>query len=394
MTSWGIPPEEISKLSNLEIPGNLYYEIATREERVVKVAEQILYNTSHLPETENLYYKNHKDYAFRAKVIDIFHNIKDQNKRNIVILDRSAFYPTSGGQEHDTGTLTINGVKYDVVDAEKVGKCVLHILDRELEHSNEDVLGKEVAGTIDEARRSQLRNHHTATHIVFASCRQVLGPHIWQQGAKKTTKQAHLDITHYSSLTKQNIMDIQDTANRIIMSAKTINKGLMPKGDAEQEYGFSLYQGGIVPGNELRVVNIEGTDVEACCGTHCDNTSEVGWVKIVAAKRIADGIVRLYFVAGERSISQLNEETKIINQLTDLWGIHKTDIIDTAERFFQGYKKFGQQVTDSAKKTVDLQVKYVTDVDSVSKAVYVSAEPNATLYFSVLDAKAAGLKVS
>jgi alanyl-tRNA synthetase len=108
-------------------------------------------------------------------------------------------------------------------------------------------------------------------------------------------------------------MDIQDTANRIIMSAKNIKKGLMPKGDAELEHGFSLYQGGIVPGNELRVVNIEGTDVEACCGTHCDNTSEVGWVKIIAAKRIADGIVRLYFVAGERSIVQLNEETKIIN---------------------------------------------------------------------------------
>lgn len=137
MTSWGIPPEEISKISNLEIPGNLYYEIATREERVVKVAEQILYNTSHLAETENLYYKNHKEYNFTAKVIDIFHNIKDQNKRNIVILDRSAFYPTSGGQEHDTGFLTVNGVKYDVVDAEKVGKCVLHILDRELEQPNE-----------------------------------------------------------------------------------------------------------------------------------------------------------------------------------------------------------------------------------------------------------------
>ena len=88
-----------------------------------------------------------------------------------MILDRSAFYPTSGGQEHDTGTLTVNGVKYDVVDAEKVGKCVLHILDRELEASNDQIIGASVDCTIDEARRSQLRNHHTATHIVFASCR-------------------------------------------------------------------------------------------------------------------------------------------------------------------------------------------------------------------------------
>jgi len=84
--------------------------------------------------------------------------------------------------------MIINGVKYDVVDAEKVGKCVLHILDRELEQENDAVIGTEVQADIDIPRRTQLRNHHTATHIVFASCKKVLGPHVWQQGAKKTTR--------------------------------------------------------------------------------------------------------------------------------------------------------------------------------------------------------------
>ena len=63
---------------------------------------------------------------------------------------------------------------------------------------------------------------------------------------------------------------------------------------------MKLYQGGVVPGNTLRVVNIEEIDVEACCGTHCDETSEVGWIKILHTKRIADGVVRIQFVAGER----------------------------------------------------------------------------------------------
>jgi len=80
----------------------------------------------------------------------------------------------------------------------------------------------------------------------------------------------------------------------------------MNKAEAELEYGFRLYQGGIVPGNSLRVVNIEDTDVEACCGTHCDTTSEVGWIKLLCTKRISDGIVRLYFVAGEKTIDRLN----------------------------------------------------------------------------------------
>ena len=101
----------------------------------------------------------------------------------------------------------------------------------------------------------------------------------------------------------------------------------------------------MVPGNELRVVNIADTDVEACCGTHCDNTSEVGWIKILTAKRIADGIVRLYFVAGQRVIECLNNETQVINELNDLWSVNQNEIVKTAERFFAENKAYKTQVS-------------------------------------------------
>lgn len=97
--------------------------------------------------------------------------------------------------------LTLLGEEYKIVNAEKVGKVVLHILDRELPETDL-VKGQTVQLTIDADRRSQLRAHHTGTHIMFAACRKVLGPHVWQNGAKKTTENAHLDITHYMSLTK------------------------------------------------------------------------------------------------------------------------------------------------------------------------------------------------
>jgi alanyl-tRNA synthetase len=150
--------------------------------------------------------------------------------------------------------------------------------------------------------------HHTGTHIVFASCRKVLGPHVWQNGAKKTVESAHLDITHYKGITKEEERAIENEANRIINSCHKISKSFMNKADAEKQFGFNLYQGGIVPGNSLRVVNIEGVDTEACCGTHCDNTAEVGWIRIVKSQRISDGIVRLNYVAQERAIQVLNEE--------------------------------------------------------------------------------------
>lgn len=81
------------------------------------------------------------------------------------------------------------------------------------------------------------------------------------------------------------------------------------------QYGFHLYQGGVVPGNELRVVNIEGVDTEACCGTHCDNTAEVGWVKLKKSQRISDGIVRLTYCAQEKAIEVMNFEQDIMNSL-------------------------------------------------------------------------------
>ena len=92
-------------------------------------------------------------------------------------------------------------------------------------------------------------------------------------------------------------MEIENFANRTINNCTSITKGMMDKADAERDFGFTLYQGGVVPGNELRIVNIEGVDTEACCGTHADNTAEVGWIKILKTQRISDGIVRLEYVA-------------------------------------------------------------------------------------------------
>lgn len=118
-----------------------------------------------------------------------------------------------------------------------------------------------------------------------------------------------------------------------------IKKTLEDKKDAELEFGYKLYQGGVVPGNTLRVVEIEDNDVEACCGTHCDSTSQVGWIKILNSKRIADGVVRIQLVAGDKVFEYLQNDQKILNDLMQLWGIPLQEINQTAFSFFQRYKK-------------------------------------------------------
>lgn len=388
MTSWGIPADTIAAITKTPIPDRLYQYIAEKQERIVKAADQILYDTAHLPETVSLYFEQNHDLNvhhdlshFEGRVLEVFENMLDKGKRDIVILDQSGFYPTSGGQSHDIGRLRIGDREYHVVNVEKVGRCVLHTLDRPVEEWEKQI-GVRAEGWIDMARRQQLRNHHTAAHIIFAATRKVLGPHVWQNGAKKTPTQAHLDVTHYTSISNEQEIAIEQEANRIVLESHQIVKGVQLKAEAEKKYGFSLYQGGMVPGNQLRVVNITGVDVEACCGTHCDNTSEVGWIKILTTKRIADGIVRLYFVAGNRSLEVLRSQKELILKLQDLWGVNQELIFETAERFFTQNKKIQRDLDESTKRIMHLELQLLSANPKISKLLVLSDEENPTIFFS------------
>ena len=208
-------------------------------------------------------------------------------------------------------------------------------------------------------------SHHTATHIVSASCKKILGPHAWQNGAKKTEEMAHLDITHYKSLTYEEERAIQNMANKIVLEGHHITKSWINKAEAEKKYGFTLYQGGVVPGNQLRVVNINDVDIEACCGTHRDNTNEVGYIKIIKSKRISDGIVRLYFVANKRSLDELDEDSKVIHQLEELWGVERGVIFQTADRFFTENKRYQAKLKKQSEKLVEFQIKSMVSEDEI-----------------------------
>jgi alanyl-tRNA synthetase len=398
-TSWGLPADTVAAITKTDIPGNLWYEIADRQERTVKAVAPVLYSTAHLPATNSLYYGHeHEDpqevLSFSAKILEVMPDVLKGNAPRVVVLDRSSFYPTSGGQEHDTGSLVIDGTTYQVVDAQKVGPCVLHFITPALA-GLEGHAGKAVTGEVDRTRREQLRNHHTATHIVFASCRAVLGPHVWQHGAKKTVHEAHLDITHYNSLTFEEMRAIETEANRIVHRCKPISKGFMAKDEAEKKHGFTLYQGGVVPGNSLRVVDIAGTDTEACCGTHCDNTAEVGVIKITKSKRVSDGVTRLYYVAGENALRALGAECEILYKLRREWGVDMDDIVPSGERFFDGYKKMQVTVSKQSSRILDLSIKcLLLDAGAAPVVFQRSTEDDPTLYISNMPSFADKLKAS
>jgi alanyl-tRNA synthetase len=392
VTTHGIPADAIARLTNTPIPGNLWYKIEEAQSRLQKQAPPVLWDTQHLSPTISTYYADHLEYSFEAKILEVFPNVTNNFIPNIVVLDRSAFYPTSGGQEHDVGTLVINKETFQVVNVLKVGPCVLHFLDRPLSSDLESHKGVAVSGTVDSDRRDKLRNNHTATHIVYAACRHVLGPHVWQNGAKKNVESAHLDITHYQSLTQDQVLAIQAQANRTVRNCRQITKGFMPKDEAERKYGFHLYQGGVVPGNELRVVDIAGIDTEACCGTHADNTAEVGTIKILKTVRLSDGIVRLYYVAGEQAVNIFNHESEILYNLSNSWGVGQQEIPATAERFFAGYKALSTRSARQEMRILELAMKVFLLQSEPQGCFYKSDQSNPTLFISSMPQFAAEIK--
>jgi alanyl-tRNA synthetase len=356
--SSGITPELIQEVnSKIEIPENFYKLVEDLHEsaKTTQIEEKTSLPAC-IPETELLYYKTN-DTEFTAKVV------KKLNDR--IILDKTLFYAEGGGQDHDAGTL--NGI--EVTDVQKTAGVTLH----KVSQPEKFTIGMTVHGKIDAERRLQLTQHHTAAHIVNAAARKILGPHIWQAGANKTVESARLDITHYKSVSDEELKKIEDAANEIVKKAVKIEKTVLKRNEAEEKYGFRLYQGGAVPGTKLRIVNIQGIDVEACGGTHLDNTKETGEIKITSAKRIQDGVVRLEFKAGKAALERASEETSLfeeslktlenieikdkridnekLKEAAKVFSISTSQLPSTLAKFMKEYGENNRRLTDPLKIT-------------------------------------------
>lgn len=308
--SHGVPPEVVAEVGRREgvevvVPGDFYNRLAAKHSRAparrveerVKVPAEVVEAVRGLSPTRQLFHEDPYLKEFTSRVVKVV--------GEYVVLEETAFYPEGGGQEADTGYLFFGGSAYRVVDTQKVGGVILHRVEGPLPA---EAAGSIVRGVIDWERRYKLMRHHTATHVILGVARKVLGPHVWQAGAEKSESGARLDITHYKPLSDEEVRAIEDLANKVVLEGREVRTYFMPKYEAEERYGFVLYEGGVVLEPVIRVVEIEGLDAEACFGTHLRNTREVGALKIVRTEKIADGVVRLEYVAG----TQVSEYARLL----------------------------------------------------------------------------------
>jgi alanyl-tRNA synthetase len=214
--------------------------------------------------------------------------------------------------------------------------------------------GERVKGMVDEERRWSLMRHHTATHIILHAAKEVLGAHIHQAGAQKGAESSRVDIRHFKHITPDELRRIEIAANRMIMTSQPVEITIEDRTKAEQKYGFGLYQGGVPPGREIRVVRVAG-DVEACAGTHCRTTGEVGVVKIIRVEHIQDGIERIEFAAGVAAVYYMQHLEQIVGAAADTLSVQYENLPATVTRFFTEWKDLKKEVERMNSKMVDLE---------------------------------------
>jgi len=338
----GVPPdlliEEIRKKNpNIvaSVPYNFYALVAKRhqsspikENKKEKLPSDIIEMASKLPPTKKLYYEDQYRRSFIAKVIAVY--------KNYLILDQTTFYPEGGGQIGDTGTIRDSkGNIYQVLDTQKTKEVVVHILDREPLLKE----GDEVNGEIDWQRRYRIMKHHTVTHVILSAAKKVLGDHVWQAGAEKTPQKGRLDITHYKTLTDEEIKKIEDLANYVINDRRPVRPLIINRTEAESKFGVSIYAGGVPEGADVRLIEIKDWDIEGCGGTHLTNTSEIGALKIINVEKIQDGVIRLEYVAGDVVAQYARQEEEKLKDISAQLSTSPEQIEVRLRRFIEEDKK-------------------------------------------------------
>ena len=343
--SFGINPETIKKQAkkfgkDIKIPDDFYAKISEKHIHIKKHFSKI--KKINAPATKLLYYENQNKKEFRAKVLKIIDN-------KYVVLDKTCFYPRGGGQEPDYGFLG-NSKVYDV---EKYDNVIVHFVENISFKEGDSVYGK-----IDWQRRKQLTKHHTATHIVNSVSIKVLGNHVFQAGAFKGEDKAHIDLTHYKNLTEEEIEKIENLSNKIIQDCIKVKINWMKRSVAEKIYGFNIYQGGAVPGKEIRIVNILGRDVQACGGTHLENTKDAGKVIITKTKKIQDGIIRIEYVAGNLAKKEEIKQKKILEECQKILGVEK-NLIEKTQELFEKWKSSKKEKQNKIKENMTQEIKNI-----------------------------------
>ena len=237
------------------------------------------------------------------------------DESGVVVMDRTPFYGESGGQVGDTGYLSANGARLEVTDTTKGSDQHLHhvkVLQGSV--SKGDTLQAEVDGSV----RQRTRLNHSATHLLHAALRQVLGEHVAQKGSLVDSQRLRFDFSHFEGVTAQQLKDIETIVNDQIRANTAVQTRLMSMDEAVEAGAMALF--GEKYGDEVRVLSMGEADfsVELCGGTHVGRTGDIGLVRIVSESGVASGVRRIEGVTGSGALALVDQAEQRLAAVCDV----------------------------------------------------------------------------
>ena len=227
-----------------------------------------------------------------------------------LVFDQTPFYGESGGQVGDSGTLESDGKKINVFDTQKENNLIVHLVEKLPENPDDYFIAK-----VNSMRRVNIANNHTATHLLHAALRQVLGTHVEQKGSLVNADHLRFDFSHFQKMTDEEIEKVEEIVNaKIRLNSVLEENRAMPIEEAKNSGAMMLF--GEKYGEAVRVIKF-GESIELCGGTHVQATGQIGFLKIVTEGAIAAGVRRIEAITGERAEMFVNEQIKTLKKITE-----------------------------------------------------------------------------
>jgi alanyl-tRNA synthetase len=252
-------------------------------------------------------------------------------------LDETPFYAEAGGQVGDTGTLFNQNAQVKVFDTfAPIAGIVLH---KSKIEKGSIKIGDTISATIDAEKRDATRRNHTATHLLHAALREVLGTHVKQAGSVVAPNYLRFDFSHYQPISDEEIKEVEDLVNREILKNDAVNTNLMPVEEAMRSGAMALF--GEKYGSDVRVLSIgEGTfSKELCGGTHVRATGDIGSFKILSDEAIASGTRRIRAITGLDSFTRFREDEQLIEKSLGALRTQRDNLPSAIERLQEELKR-------------------------------------------------------
>ncbi len=319
--TYGFPVDltaDIARERNLQIDMAAYERAMGDQRKRARSASQFGGEYEHALQVEGkTEFTGYDHMTDQAGVLNLFVGGKAVEKlsagdKGVVVLDRSPFYAESGGQVGDTGRITAGDFEFDVQDTRKQGVDIIAhygvVTKGELGlHAGEAL---NVDASIDAGARQMTAYNHSATHLLHAALRDVLGDHIGQKGSLVDPQRLRFDFSHFEPVTAEQLKRIEDIVNQHIRLNHEVVTKLMSLDDARNSGAMALF--GEKYGETVRVLSMGDFSVELCGGTHVARTGDIGFLKILSETGIAAGVRRIEAVTGQRALDWVTEnETQL-----------------------------------------------------------------------------------